>query len=142
MKILLAVDGSRNSLDAVTTFIAHLDWFRDAPSVRLIYVHLPLPKVGGMSAVVSRAQIARYYAEEGAEALGRARKLLKNANVDFSSAVLVGSPAETIVAEARKFDCDLIYMGTRGLGAVSNLVVGSIATKVLHLSKVPVILVK
>jgi len=32
--------------------------------------------------------------------------------------------------------------GTRGLGSVSNLVLGSVATKVIHLSPVPVLLVK
>ena len=37
---------------------------------------------------------------------------------------------------------DPISRGTRGLGSVSNLVLGSVATKVLHLSPVPVLLVK
>jgi nucleotide-binding universal stress UspA family protein len=35
----------------------------------------------------------------------------------------------------------MIYMGTRGMGAVSGLVMGSTATKVLHLASVPVVLV-
>jgi nucleotide-binding universal stress UspA family protein len=43
--------------------------------------------------------------------------------------------------------CDQIIMGTRGLGAggvaaISGLLLGSIATKVLHLVDVPVTLVK
>jgi nucleotide-binding universal stress UspA family protein len=36
----------------------------------------------------------------------------------------------------------MIVMGTRGQGAVGNLLLGSVATKVIHLSKVPVTLVK
>ncbi|MCE9642399.1 MAG: universal stress protein, partial [Betaproteobacteria bacterium] len=35
-----------------------------------------------------------------------------------------------------------IVMGTRGAGAVANMVLGSVATKVLHLVEVPVLLVK
>jgi len=35
----------------------------------------------------------------------------------------------------------MLYMGTRGMSAMSNLMVGSVATKVLHLSTVPVVLV-
>lgn len=142
MKILLAVDGSPNSLDAVTTFIEHLDWFRDPPEVRLIYVHLPVPKIGGMASAVSKDTLARYYAEEGEQALAKARKLLEDAKVKFSAEVLIGRPAETIVAQAAKEGSALIYMGTRGLDAVSNVLVGSIATKVLHLAKTPVMLVK
>jgi nucleotide-binding universal stress UspA family protein len=38
--------------------------------------------------------------------------------------------------------CEQIVMGTRGLGTVSNLVLGSVATKAIHLAKVPVLLVK
>lgn len=142
MEILLAVDGSPNSLDAVTTFIKHLDWFREPPAVRLIYVHLPVPKVGGMGSVVSKESLEGYYREEGDQALAQARKLLEDAKVKFSAEVLVGQPAEMIVAKADKEGCDLIYIGTRGLNAVSNVVLGSIATKVLHLAKTPVILVK
>jgi nucleotide-binding universal stress UspA family protein len=143
MRILLAVDGSPSSLDAVMTFVKHLDWFRDPPpAVRLVTVHLPVPKVGGMSKVVSHEMIEKHYREEGEKAQADAIKLLETAKVKHSTVVLVGQPAESIVAEADKDRCDLIYMGTRGLGAVSNLFMGSVATKVLHLSKVPVILVK
>jgi nucleotide-binding universal stress UspA family protein len=38
--------------------------------------------------------------------------------------------------------CDGIVMGTRGMSAVGNLVMGSVATKVIHLTKLPVTLVK
>ena len=142
MRILLAVDGSPNSLDAVTTFVGHLDWFRRKPEVKLVYVHLPVPKIGGLTRVISKRALEAYYREEGEKALAKAVKLLDGAAVNYSTAMLVGQPAEMIVAEAEKERCDLIYMGTRGLGTVSNLVMGSVAGKVLHLSKIPVILVR
>ena len=142
MKILLAVDGSPNSLDAVTTFIKHLDWFRDPPAVKLVYVHLPVPKIGGMASAVSKDMLERYYREEGDQALAQARKLLEDAKVNFNAEVLVGRPAETIVAQADKEGSALIYMGTHGRDGVSNVVMGSIANRVLHLAKTPVILVK
>ncbi len=37
---------------------------------------------------------------------------------------------------------DVIVMGTRGMGALANLALGSTATKVVHLAEVPVTLVK
>ena len=58
MKILLAVDGSKNSLDAVQCLIEHADWYREPPQVELVTVHLPVPKLPGMGAAVGKKQIA------------------------------------------------------------------------------------
>ena len=50
--------------------------------------------------------------------------------------------AETIVAHAKSGKFDLICIGTRGMTATGNLLLGSVATKVLHLSDTPVITVR
>ena len=54
----------------------------------------------------------------------------------------VGDPAETIVQYAREKNCDQILMGTQGMGSLSGFVMGSVASKVVHLSPVPVLLTK
>ena len=46
MNIMLAVDGSKSSLHAVSSLIAHANWFREPPKVRLLFVHLPVPRLG------------------------------------------------------------------------------------------------
>lgn len=142
MKILLAVDGSKNSLDAVSSLIRHADWFREPPTVRLVYVHLPVPKVGLFGAGPSKAALERYYSEEGAKSLAKAKRLLDKARVLHEDSILVGDPAETICGAAAQGKFDMICMGSRGLGATASLVVGSVATKVLHSAKMPVLLVK
>src|SRR2546428_11038737 len=76
MKILLAVDGSKHSLKAVRCLIEHAGWYCEMPAVELVNVHLPLPRIRGMSAVVGASQIRRYYDREGKAALSKARKLL------------------------------------------------------------------
>ena len=48
----------------------------------------------------------------------------------------------SIVEHAKSARCDLIYLGTRGLGALGKALLGSTATKVLHISDTPVLLVK
>lgn len=54
-----------------------------------------------------------------------------------------GSQSAQHIAEfASENACDEIIMGTRGMGAVGNLVLGSVATKVVHLATVPVTLVR
>ena len=74
MKILVAVDGSKSALKGVDCLIEHSDWHRDPPAVELVTVHLPVPKLPRMGMVVGKAQIAKYYEEEGESRLAAARK--------------------------------------------------------------------
>jgi len=138
MKILIAVDGSKPSLKALQLLVDHSDWYREAPEVELITVHLPVPAVGR----VPKSQLERYYVEEGEAKLAPAKKKLDAARVPYKAHVLVGPVAESIVKHAKDKRCDLIYIGTRGMSAVGAAFIGSTATKVLHISETPVLLVK
>ena len=138
MKILIAVDGSKASLKAVQLLIDHCDWYREPPEVELLAVHLPVPKVGHLN----KAQLERYYQEEGEAMLRPAKKKLDAAGIAYQARVLVGPVAETLVKHARDKRCELIYIGTRGMSELGKALVGSTATKVLHISDVPVLLVK
>jgi nucleotide-binding universal stress UspA family protein len=142
MKILLAVDGSKYSLDAVKCLVDHADWYREKPEVELVTVHLPVPQLPRMGVVVSKKQIERYYEEEGEALLAQAQARLGAAGIKYNTSVLVGQIAESIVAHAEKTRCDIIYIGTHGRTATGKLLLGSVAGKVLHISTVPVLLVK
>jgi len=142
MRILLAVDGSKHSLKAVKCLIEHADWYREKPGVELVNVHLPVPKLHGLGVVVRANQVRRYYDREGRAALSKARKRLDAAGIKYSAHILVGPVAESIVREARLTRCDLIVMGTRGMSAVANLLLGSCANRVVSISPIPVLLVK
>jgi nucleotide-binding universal stress UspA family protein len=142
MKILLAVDGSKQSMRGVDSLLEHLDWYRGRPQVELVTVHLPVPKLGSIGGGVSKAQVQRYYEEEGEQWLAPAKKKLDAAKVPYTAQILVGPVAETLVKHAKSAGCDLIYIGTRGMTATANALLGSTATKVLNLSTVPVLLVK
>lgn len=141
MSLLLAVDGSESALSATRKVVELAARFREAPKVELITVHLPVPQVGGLTSVVSREDVDRYYREEGEAALAEARKILDEAGVAYNAHVFVGKPAHTIVEQAERLGCEAIVMGTRGLSSVSSVLVGSCAIKVLHLARVPVMLV-
>jgi nucleotide-binding universal stress UspA family protein len=142
MKILLAVDGSKSSLDAVDCVVDHADWYREKPEVELVTVHLPVPKLPRMGMAVGKAQIERYYEEEGQQNLAAAKRKLDAAGIRYQPRILIGDIAESIVKQAKSARCDLITIGTRGMTAVGKALVGSTATKVLHISDVPVLLVK
>ena len=61
--------------------------------------------------------------------------------LDVPTGLLFGENA-WVVEHANRTGCDMICMGTRGMTAMSGLVMGSVATRVLHLARVPVLLVK
>ena len=141
-KLLLAVDGSESAICATRNLIEAAARYAERPDVELLTVHLAVPPVDVLSsAVVSRDTLERYYREEGEKALAPIRGLLGTAGLKVTAHVLVGDIASTIVEHARNSNCEMIYMGTRGMTTISNLVLGSVATKVLHLARVPVALV-
>jgi nucleotide-binding universal stress UspA family protein len=143
LKTLLAVDGSDSALRATRKLIESVALYKEPLEVELVTVHLPVPPVGGFSSVaVSRDMVERYYREEGEKALAPSRQLLVAAGIKHNPHILVGGIAPTIVEYAKRLGCQMIYIGTRGMTAISNLVLGSIAIEVLHLADVPVVLVR
>lgn len=122
--------------------IDHAGWYREKPSVELVTVHLPVPTLHGMGALISRQHYERYYRAEGDERLAGAREKLDAAGIPYSSHIMVGPVAENIVEKALNTGCDLICIGSRGLGDLGRALLGSTASKVLHLSSLPVLLVK
>ena len=142
MKILVAVDGSKPSLKAVQFVLDHLDWYRGRPEVELVTVHLPVPQLPRMGMAVGKRQIENYYRDEGEAMLAPARKKLDAAGIAYQAHVLVGPVAEAIVKHANDKRCDLVAIGTHGRSALGKALIGSTATKVLHISNLPVLLVK
>ena len=142
MKILVPVDGSKSSLAAVDLVVRIFGTFSAKPEVELITVHLPVPKLPRMGMAVGKTQLAKYYEEEGEARLAPAKKKLDAAGIAYKASVLVGPIAETIVKRADSAGCKLICMGSRGMSALGKALIGSIATKVLHISDTPVLLVK
>jgi nucleotide-binding universal stress UspA family protein len=138
MRILLAVDGSKPSLNAVDRFIQHAREFRDKPEIELVTVHLPVPRMRA----VGKEQLAKYYEEEGQANLAPAKKRLDAAGFQYKASVVVGPIAESIVKHAGATKCGLIWIGSRGMSELGKVLVGSTATKVLQISSLPLLIVK
>jgi len=79
---------------------------------------------------------------EGEVHLSAAKALLDAAGVAYDSKVLVGPVAQSIAEFATQRGCDAIVMGTHGHGGLTELLLGSVSTKVIHLSPLPVTLIK
>lgn len=138
--LLVAVDRSdcaRRALDYAIGQSSHYPIF-----VHLVYVNLVPVNYENLRAYLSRKENRQFTQRQSREALGPAARKLERAGVAHKASVLWGDVAPEIVRAASRLKCDSIVMGTRGMGAVRNLVLGSVATKVVHLSKIPVTLVR
>ena len=138
--ILVPVDGSASSGRAVQAAISTVQELGGA-NLHLITVHPPIVS-GNVKRFFSAEALHDYYQDEGRQALQSAKAMLDKAGLPYQEKVAVGPVAITIADYAIQHACDLIIMGTRGLGTVTGLVLGSITTKVLSLVDIPVTLVK
>ena len=140
LKILLPVDGSECSKKAVADFIQLLDWYKEIPEFHLLNVQYPLD--GNVSLFINQADIKQYHQEEGLKNLHEARDILDQGGIAYQFHITVGDPAEMIVRFATEKQYDLIVMGPRGRGGLKGLLLGSVTSKVMQLSGIPVLLVK
>lgn len=140
--ILLPVDGSECALRAVSLAIAKITHYRTPENTAIHLVNVQVPFSQDVSRFVNQTQIDDFHRSESEAALKDARALLDASGLRYSVHARVGAVAEEIVQLAEEQGCDQIVMGTHGRGALGDLLMGSITLKVLHLAKVPILLVK
>jgi nucleotide-binding universal stress UspA family protein len=71
-----------------------------------------------------------------------AAAMLKGTGLRFETHELIGDAPAEIAKAVKEYDCHLVVMGTRGMSKLGNLLMGSVATRVIHEVDVPVLLVK
>jgi nucleotide-binding universal stress UspA family protein len=140
-KVLMAVDSSEHALNAVR-FAISLARENGPLSVHLVTAHEEPLLYGEIAVYETRQKIADLQRQHGEAVLAPAEALLREAGVTYAAEILTGPVAQSLADCAVGQGCDAIVMGSRGHGAVGSLMLGSVATKVLHLSKLPVLLVK
>lgn len=140
MMALLAVDGSTHALRATRTLVDLAKHCSDTRAhVLNVQPHTPYVDLLGEE---RRAPIERWVQERGKEAIESACQVLTVAGLPFEVEVVAGDAPLAITRIALERRCDFILMGTRGMGAIAGMALGSVATKVVHLADLPVTLVK
>lgn len=138
-KVLLPVDGSASAFQA-TLYI-----------VDFIKIHGPV-EVHVVN-VQPKTRESLIHGEEGMPtneqmtmnthlAMKPVLNALNEEGIAFQTHIKHGDVGEAIVALADELACDHIVMGTRGLGAIMEIMLGSVTKKVLHLENIPVICIK
>lgn len=140
-KLLVPVDGSECSARALD-YALRLASGHPGVALHLLNVHHDPVVYGELQVYVPRERMLELQRKQGEAVLAPAAEKAKAAGVPCTTEVRSGDVA-TIIAEcADELKCDGIVMGTRGMGVIGNLFLGSVATKVVHLANVPVTLVK
>lgn len=140
-KLLVPVDGSENALRAVRHAVGLVKLMRQA-SIHLVHAHDEPRVYGELAVYVPPDRMAAMQREHSEAILAEAERPLKESGVAYTKEIAVGPVAQAIAECADRLGCDAIVMGTRGHSTIGNLLLGSVATKVVHLSRLPVTLVK
>jgi nucleotide-binding universal stress UspA family protein len=138
-KALVAVDGSAHA-ERAARFAAGLA--RRLGGCALHLFNAQEPVIEWQTHGLARDAIRAHRAQLAEQAGAGARALLERAGLAFQFEWRFGDPAQAIVDAARDAGCDQIVMGTRGAGPIENLMLGSVAYRLLHIANVPVTLVK
>jgi nucleotide-binding universal stress UspA family protein len=140
LKILLPVDGSVLSLDAVHHALALVH-----NGLRASFVLANVQEPASLYELVTapNADVLEKVSESAGEhLLEGAQALCTAAGVPFESEIASGDPAHTLLEIAERYGCDAIVMGARGSGVLRTALVGSVSYTVMHDAQVPVTIVK
>jgi nucleotide-binding universal stress UspA family protein len=141
-KILLPVDGSESALRAVQ-HVVQLAKGRNDMSVALLHVHYEPVRFGAVAPQVTPEQFKKIEEEAAEHVFAGAEKLLGGAQIKFEREVRVARDVAPVIAKrAEELGCDAVVMGSHSGSALADALIGSTASKVAHLVKVPVTLVK
>jgi len=134
-RILVPVDGSKKSFEALDRALTLAGFTRGAVTAVHVIPHVP---EGG-----ARTRDFDRRVRQDAEAiLKKAEKRAGNRDVKLRTKILRGSPGYETVSLARKGRFDHIVLSTTGSGSATGDMLGSVSNFVLHKSRIPVYLIK
>jgi Ca2+-transporting ATPase len=138
VKVLLPVDGSRNSEVAVRHVVRQF-MGNTAMEIHLLNIQPPFSKhIAGFSSSKDRQD---HHRDEAEKALKPVRQVLDGHGIPYSVHAEVGEKAKCIADTARRLRCDQIVMGTARKNSLTRWVENSVTNRVLELTPVPVELI-
>jgi nucleotide-binding universal stress UspA family protein len=140
MNILVAADGSKYTKRMLAYLVAHDEWLGASQHYTVLTVVGAIPPRA--AAALSKKIVQDHYAEEAEKVLKPIRTFFDKQGIGAEFVYRVGGPGEQIAAYAGKGGFDLLMMGSHGHGELVRLVMGSVASRVLASSEVPLLLVR
>ena len=140
MKILTAVDGSAYTKRMLAYVAAHDEWLGGQHEYTVLHVVPAVPPRA--AAVLDKATLKAYYDDETEKVFKPIRAFFKKQGISASFVAKIGPAADTISTLANAGGFDLLVLGSHGQSSLVNLVMGSVATKVLAHCSTPVLLIR
>jgi len=140
MNILVPVDGSDFTKRMLAYLAAHDEWLGAQHNYTVL--HCPPGVPPRAAAVLDKATLKTYYDTETERVFKPIRTFFKQKGIAPQFVSKVGNAAEQIIALANKDRFDLLVLGSHGQSSLANLVLDSVATKVVAGCKSPVLLVR
>ena len=137
---LVPVDGSGSSLRALELAIREGNAHQAKPKLHILNVQSPLS--GDVSRFFDGKTLENFHREEGEKAMTETLALLQNSGLEYQQTIEIGSVAFTIAEFAAKKGWSMIVMGSQGNSTLTSMLMGSIVTKVLHQTDLPVLLAR
>jgi nucleotide-binding universal stress UspA family protein len=141
MHIAIAVDGSDNSLRAVHHALKLAQQLKEIPSLALINVHLSA-LISPVAKGIDREQIEKYMDQIAEEELQAAKKAVAAENMKAKIIKGRGEVAPTILEIIKEENADMLIVGGKGRSSLTDLLLGSITSKLISVSPIPVLVVK
>lgn len=136
-RILVAVDGSESAKKAFAKSI----YLAQKCNSKLDVIHVVLDSTyGGDSAITF--ELIEELKEKGMKLLEQCKSQAIKNNVQVETLLELGDHAQVIIDVANKNNYDLIIMGSRGMSAFKELLLGSVSFKVMHHARCPVMVVR
>lgn len=142
-KILVPIDGSKNSERA----LAQAGYLAEVcqASITLLHVMNLFAEVPALAQIGTEGYIPDQVLEDAQESghmiIDEALKQLPS-SVAAKGFLEIGRPSDVILAFLAENDYDLIIMGSRGLGTVKGLLLGSVSSHIVRYASCPVLVVK
>ncbi|WP_164985158.1 universal stress protein [Ammoniphilus sp. CFH 90114] len=138
-KILLATDGSEHANRAVeqTLFLAG-----SIPQSEVTLIHVSSKIPPREKLFESNFNVLSILEDQAHDALKQTEKQFQEQGIDYRLEVAWGDPASEIVNQAKREGSQVIIIGSRGLGRLSEVIMGSVSQRVLHEAHCPVMIVK
>lgn len=139
--ILVAIDGSQHSQNALQEACGLV---KEKPGAKLtlINVVLPLPSYIWAEVAEFEVNLEETAKKNASEMMSKVTASLQEQGIAYDEVIAVGEPATEICRVAEERGCDLIVIGSRGLGQMQGFILGSVSSRVLHDAKSPVLVVK
>jgi len=137
--IILATDGSDNALRAAHTAI-DLAKGLSLPSITISHIVTRPPDQSRM--VKAQFDVHALLEDDAKKAIAQTINALNQAEIPFNLKVAIGDPAAEVIELAKKEQADLLILGTRGLGALKGVLMGSVSQKIVQGAPCPVMIVK